>query len=177
MILTLALAKLTEAIIIMNSSHFIEEIGYPIFVPFATILLCCLMNERVALFASGFLALVMSMTLVVDRVGFLVVNLVTMVVIIVASREISKRKEIFWVLAKAWLAGIVVIFAFYLYDNTSWGLSLVSDLISSFVFLLITSILVAGLLPLLESTFHVLNGYYSHGVTWILVMNFCRDLL
>lgn len=157
LILTLALAKLTEALIIMNSSHIIEEIGYPIFVPFATILFCCLMNERIALFASGFLALVMSMTLVVDRVGFLVVNLVTMVVIIVASREISKRKEIFWVLAKAWFASLAVIFAFYLYDNTSWGLGLISDLVSSFVFLLITAILVAGLLPLLESTFHVLT--------------------
>jgi putative nucleotidyltransferase with HDIG domain len=157
MILTLALAKLTEALIVMNSSHFIEEIGYPIFVPFATILLCCLMNERIALFTSGFLTLVMSMTLVVDRVGFLVVNMVTMVVIIVASREISKRKEIFWVLTKGWFASLFLIFAFYLYDNTNWGIGLISDLISSLVFLIITSILVAGLLPLLESTFHVLT--------------------
>lgn len=157
LVLTLALAKLTEAFLIMNGSNLIEDIGYPIFVPFATILFCCLMNERVALFSSGFLAIVMSMTLVVDRVGFLVVNLTTMIVVIAASRQISKRKEIFWVMGKAWLTSIVVIVAYYLYDNTSWGTSLAVDLVSSFVFLVISAILVAGLLPLLESTFHILT--------------------
>ena len=156
-VLTLALAKLTEAFLIMNGSHLIEDIGYPLFVPFATILFCCLLNERIALFCSGFLAIVMSMTLVVDRVGFLVVNLTSMIVVIAASRRISKRKEIFWVMAKTWFASIVVIFAFYLYDNMSWGSSLATDLISSFVFLLLSAILVAGLLPLLESTFHILT--------------------
>lgn len=157
LVLTLALAKLTEALLVMSQTHIIEEIGYPIFVPFATILICCLLNERIAIFASGFLAVIMSMTLVVDRIGFLVVNLLTMIVVIVASRGISKRKEIFWVLGKAWVGSVFVIFAYYLYENNSWGLSLVSDLVSSFVFLLITAILVAGLLPLLESTFHVLT--------------------
>ncbi len=156
-ILTLALAKLTEALLVMSNTPFIEEIGYPIFVPFATILLCCLMNEKIALYTSGFLALIMSMTLVVDRIGFLGVNIVTAIVVIVSTRQVSKRKEIFWVLAKGWFASIVVIFAFYLYENPGWGLSLISDLISSFFFLLITAILVAGLLPLLESTFHVLT--------------------
>lgn len=156
-VLALALAKLTEAFLIMNGSNLIEDIGYPLFVPFATILFCCLMNERIALFSSGFLAIVMSMTLVVDRVGFLVVNLATMIVVIAASRHISKRKEVFWVMGKTWAASIVIIFAYYLYDNTSWGTSLAIDLISSFVFLLISAILVAGLLPLLESTFHILT--------------------
>lgn len=156
-VLTLALAKLTEAFLIMNGSHLIEDIGYPIFVPFATILLCCLLNEKIALFSSGFLALVMSMTLVVDRVGFLVVNLTTMIVVIAASRKISKRKEVFWVMAKTWMASVVIILSFYIYDKTGWGVTLATDLISSFVFLLISAILVAGLLPLLESTFHILT--------------------
>lgn len=156
-ILTLALSKLTEAFLIMSGGNLIEEIGYPIFVPFATILLCCLMNERIALFTGGFLALIMSMTLVVDRMGFLVVNLATMIVVIVAARNLSKRKQIFWVLTKAWLSALVMIFAFYLYENTAFGMSLITELVASFVFLLITAILVAGLLPLLESTFHVLT--------------------
>lgn len=156
-VLTLALAKLTEAFLIMNGNHLIENIGYPIFVPFATILFCCLLNEKIALFASGFLAIVMSMTLVVDKVGFLVVNLSAMMIVIASSRNISKRKEIFWVMGKTWLASVAVILAFFLYENTSWGMSLVTNLISSFVFLLISAILVAGLLPLLESTFHILT--------------------
>ena len=157
LVLTLALAKLTEALLVMSQTSIIEEIGYPIFVPFATILICCLMDEKIAIFSSGFLALIMSMTLVVDRVGFLVVNLLTAVVVVVASRHISKRKEIFWVLAKAWFASAFVIFAFYLYENNGLGISLVSDLVSSLIFIAITAILVAGLLPLLESTFHVLT--------------------
>ncbi len=156
-VLTLALAKLTEAFLIMNGGQLLENIGYPIFVPFATILLCCLINEKIALFVSGFLALIMSMTLVVDRVGFLVINLIAMVVVIASSRHISKRKEVFWVMAKTWLASIVVILAYFLYDHAGWGTSLVTDLISSFLFLLISAILVAGLLPLLESTFHILT--------------------
>lgn len=157
MVLTLALAKLTEAFLIMNGSHLVEDIGYPIFIPFATILFCCLLNERIALFASGFLAIVMSMTLVVDPVGFLVVNLTAMVVVIAASRSIRKRKEVFWVMTKAWLSSVLVIISFYIYDKTAWGPSLASDLVSSFIFLLISAILVAGLLPLLESTFHILT--------------------
>ncbi len=157
LILTLALAKLTEAFLILNGGRWVENIGYPVFIPFAAVLLCCLMNERIALFAGGFLALIMSMTLVVDRIGFLVVNLTAMSVVIIATRNLSKRKEIFWVMGKAWVASFFIIFAFYLYDHTGWSFSLVADLISSFLFLLITAILVTGLLPLLESTFHVLT--------------------
>ncbi len=156
-ILTLALAKLTEAFLIMNGHHLIEDIGYPIFIPFATILFCSLLNEKVALFSSVFLAIIMSMTLVVDQVGFLVVNLTTMMVVLAASRHMSKRKAVFWVMFKTWIASIIVIGAYYFYDNNAFAPTLVADLISSFVFLLITAILVAGLLPLLESTFHILT--------------------
>ncbi len=163
-ILTLAIAKLVEALLVMNDSNLLEEVNYPLFVPFGAVFLCALISQRVAIFTSGFLAVVMSMSLAVNRTEFLVSNLITAIVVILYSRTLHRRKEIFWIMGKAWLACIVVIVAFSLTDNGFWEFSLINGIVSSFISLLITAILVVGLLPVLESTFHVLNRYYSYRI-------------
>lgn len=156
-ILTLALAKLTEAFLTMQGNPLIQEVSFPLFVPFAAILLCSLMNHRIAIFTCGFLAIVMSMTLAVDRIEFLVINLVAAIIVIMSSRSLRNRRDVFWVMGKAWISCIIVIFAFQLSSNTFFPKALIASIVSSFVFLLITAILVVGLLPLLESIFHVLT--------------------
>ncbi|MCH9627204.1 MAG: hypothetical protein S4CHLAM2_08390 [Chlamydiales bacterium] len=155
--LSLVLAKGVELLLIQTSSNLIDLVRFPLFVPFAAILLTSLMNVRIGAFASVFLAIVYVMALAVESIPFLVINLITAMVVILTARRIRRRKEVFVVCAKAWLASILVILAFNLYENTAFTISFVSDLTSTFFFMGMTAILVVGLLPVFESTFRILT--------------------
>src|SRR5438876_634010 len=73
-IATLAIAKLTEYILVNKTHHLIDFVRYPLFVPFATLLVCILIGTDIALFTTGFLAVVLGITLAVDHDRFLVIN-------------------------------------------------------------------------------------------------------
>lgn len=156
-ILTLLIAEVTELILITAKTNVAELIRYPIFIPFAAILLCSLMNPSIATFAAGFLAVVMTMSLAFEPMGFMLINLSSALVAILSTRSLRRRKEIFSVCFKAFLTSIVVIIALQLTHDKLWTLSIFQDIVSSAIFMLITGIAVVGLLPLLESTFHVMT--------------------
>lgn len=155
MFLTMGIAKLTEFVLL--SSNLIEVVRFPLFVPLAAILLCSLMNPSIAMFASGFLSIVMSMTLVFERDGFLITNLVASLVTIYFTTTLRKRKEIFLICLKGWVYSVLTIIALHLYAYHFWHFSIVTDIITSGFFMLLTSILVVGLLPLLESSFKIMT--------------------
>jgi len=156
-ILTLIFAKLTEYLLIKSSSSAIQAIRYPIVAPFATLLICILLSPRTALFAATFLSIILSVSLAIDHSRFLVLNLVTSIVVIITSRGLRKRKEVFTVCAKSWLSSIPVLYAFILSEDHWISYSFAIDLIGSFGFLFATAVLVVGLLPMLESLFGVLT--------------------
>ncbi|KAF3362418.1 putative membrane bound phosphohydrolase [Chlamydiales bacterium STE3] len=156
-VLTLGLAKATEFFILTSSSRLIQSVNYPVFVPFAAILLASLVNVGVATFASGFLAIVLTMTLVFENEGFIIINLMASVLAILTTKSLRRRKEIFVVCSKAWLACILVSISLHLYSGTFWHFSVLADTLSTGVFMLLTAILVVGLLPLLESSFKVMT--------------------
>jgi putative nucleotidyltransferase with HDIG domain len=156
-ILTLAFAKLTEFIILKSSSNIIEGVRYPIVAPFATILICILLSPRTALFAATCLSIILSVSLAVDHSRFLVLNLVTAIVVIISTKGVRKRKEVFTVCIKSWISSIPVLFAYSFSEGTIWSSALGIDICSSLAFLLVTAILVVGLLPALESVFRVLT--------------------
>lgn len=156
-ILTLAIAKLTEYVLINKTNNLIDIVRYPLFVPFATILICILVGTDIALFASGFLAIILGVTLAVDHNRFLVINLIASVVTLIFARRLHKRNEVFIVFIKAWVSCIPVIIAFNLIENNFWNLNLMADMISSCLFMLATALLVVSLLPPLESFFHVMT--------------------
>lgn len=156
-VLTLGLAKLTEFFLLNTKNNLIEIVRHPLFVPLAAILLSSLFNASLATFASGFLAIVMSITLAFDREGFLILNLLTALVVILNIASLRRRKEIFIVCLKAWLYCVAAIIALNFYGNNTWGYSLLADVLSSCFFMLTTAILVVGLLPLLESTFGIMT--------------------
>ncbi len=116
-ILTLIFAKLTEYILIKSSSSAIQAIRYPIVAPFATLLICILLSPRTALFAATFLSIILSVSLAIDHSRFLVLNLVTSIVVIITSRSLRKRKEVFSVCGKSWLSSIPVLYAYVLSEN------------------------------------------------------------
>lgn len=156
-LLTLGFAKATEFFLVSSSSHLYEIVRYPLFVPLAAILLCSLLNPGVATFAAGFLTILLTMTLVFDAQGFMIMNLTAAIVAILTTHSLRRRKEIFIVCGKAWLACIAVSISIHLYTNTFWKSVIFTDGLSAAVFLLLTAILVVGLMPLLESAFKVMT--------------------
>jgi putative nucleotidyltransferase with HDIG domain len=156
-VLTLFLAKVSEYFL-LNSSKLIDFVHYPIFVPFAAILISSLINARVAIFTSAFLAMLLSLGLQIERSGgFFFVNLIPAIVAILSMTAFHKRKEVFLVCGKAWLSALVLVIALDFSDNQRMGGMLFEDLSSTFVFMLGTAILVVGLLPLLEYVFGVMT--------------------
>jgi len=156
-VFTLAFAKLIEYVLLKSSSNLIEGVRYPIVAPFATILICILLSSRTALFAATFLSIILSVSLAVDHSRFLVLNLVTSIVVIITTKGVRKRKEVFSVCTKSWLSSIPVLFAFSFSEDHIWSAALGMDICSSFAFLMLTAVLVVGLLPALESLFGVLT--------------------
>lgn len=155
--LTLLFAKLTELAVLKNLSNFMEAVRYPIVAPFATILICILLSPRTALFAATFLSIILSVSLAVDHSRFLIVNLVTSIVVIISTKGLRKRKDVFTVCLKSWGSSIPVLLAFAFSENHIWSQALFFDIASSFAFLMVTAILVIGLLPALETLFSVLT--------------------
>lgn len=156
-ILTMLLAKGTEFFLLASKNNAIEIVRYPVFVAFAAILLCSLMNPSVATFASGFLTFLLTLSLSFEMQEFMIINIVAALVAILNTRSLRRRKEIFVVCGKAWLACVAVIFALNFSHNVAWSFSIVTDILSAAACMLLTAILVVGLLPLLESGFRVMT--------------------
>lgn len=171
-ILTLALAKVTEFFLINSKNNLIEVVRYPLFVPFAAILLCSLMNPAIATFASGFLVVVLTLSLAFERQGFLVINIAAAIVCVLSTRSLRRRKEVFVVCFKAWLCCVFMIIAFRMYQNAFMNFGTIADLLYTGVFMLFTAILVVGLLPLFESSFRIMTD-----VTLMEYMDPNNDLL
>lgn len=155
--LTLGIAKACEFLILASKNDLIEMVRYPLFVPFAAILLCSLINPLVATLSAGFLTIILTMTLAFDQNGFMIMNLTASIVAILAIGSLRRRKEVFIVCGKAYLACIAVVFSIHFYENTFWKGAILTDVLASGVSLLITAVLVVGLLPLFESLFGIMT--------------------
>jgi len=156
-ILTLVLSKIAEYLLVNKATYLIDIFRYPIIIPFASILILVLVGSEVALFGSAFLTIVIGATLAINHEFFMIINLIASWVTILFARRMHKRKEVFSVLAKVWLVCVPVVVAFNLGENVFIPIHLLQDLVSSLVFITLIAILVIGLLPLLESIFHVMT--------------------
>ncbi|MCB1112062.1 MAG: HDIG domain-containing protein [Chlamydiales bacterium] len=170
--ITLALTKVTEYVLLSSTNNLIEVINYPLFVPFAAIMICSLMNATVASFTSGFLVIIMATTLAFEPQGFLITNVVAAFVAIMSTGSLRQRKEIFIVCGKAWIATTITVLAINFYNNQFWNIGIFYDVLSVGMFMLLTALLVIGVLPLLESTFKVMTD-----VTLMEYMDPNNDLL
>lgn len=156
-LLTLSFAKATEYFLLHSNLQVYDVVPYPIIVPFAAILLCSLINPAVATFAAGFLTIVLTVTMVFEPQGFMLMNLAAAIVGVLSTRAVKRRKEVFIVCAKAWIVCLAVSLSLHFYAGTLWGAAILTDALSAAVFLLLTAILVVGLMPLLESSFKVMT--------------------
>ncbi len=156
-ILTLLLAKATEFILLYKGHNLIEVVRFPLVVPFASLLLCVLLGARIALFSSIFLSVIISVGLTFEYDRFLILNLIASMCTIMFARSLHKRKEVFEVCGKVFLACMPVLFSFNLVSNTFVNVDLLADVMCTFGFMTVTAILVVGLLPLFETTFKVVT--------------------
>jgi cyclic-di-AMP phosphodiesterase PgpH len=156
-VISLILAKCAEFLLLHEGKNLIEITRLPLIVPFAALLICVLIGSEIAILSSLFLMLIFGVTLAVDYIPFLLTNFFAAVVTILFARKLHKRKEVFAVCAKVWISVIPLIIALNLMDNSLKNFNFATDLMSSFVFLAVTAILVVGLLPILESLFHVMT--------------------
>ncbi len=156
-ILTLLIAKIAEYMLIHNIGGFFEVIRYPLIVPFASILICVLLNAEIALFTTLFMTAILGLSLAVDHSRFIAINLVGGVVAILASRFLRKRKEVFVVCGKVWICCLPIFFVFNFAQDIWWSVYTFSDFTTTLGFLVLSSILIVGLLPIFESIFDVMT--------------------
>lgn len=158
-ILTLFLAKATEQFFLSQPEGYLSFSLFhvPLFVPFTSILVCILIGSEAALFTAFFLTVALGAFLRVDTAPFFAVNFLISCVTILAARRIHKRNAVFTVLSKAWLCSLPLFFAFSLLNEGGGYSQFLRDCVSSFIFLLCTSVLVACILPLFESLFRVMT--------------------
>ena len=156
-ILTLAFSKIAEYILLQNTNSVIDAIRYPIIIPFAVILFVILLNYRIAIYGAFLLSIIIAVTLAVDHNRFLILNLIASLVVIIFTKNLRKRNEVFIVCGKSFLGVVPVYIVFALLVNNLFDKMLFYDISSGLFFLLIIAILVVGLLPILESLFNVLT--------------------
>lgn len=171
-VLTLALSKLTEFLLLSSMINLMEVVRYPIFVPFAAIMLCSLLSPSIAIFASGFLVVVLTMTLAFNDQQFMVINLAAAVVAILNTHSLRQRKEIFVICGKAWMYAALIAISFNFYSHSMVDADLLMDVASVGFFMLLTAVMVVGLLPLFESSFSIMTD-----VTLMEFMDPNNDLL
>ncbi|MBS3904599.1 MAG: HDIG domain-containing protein [Simkania sp.] len=158
-IVTLTLSKLVEYFLFHQGNILLPYIHYPIFLPFASLILCILIGTEIALFVTALLSIVMTLSLAsaFQFDLFLSINIVTGIAAILCSRRMRKRSQIFAVCARLFLISLPVVIAFDLAGKTFLSKGLFGDVLTSFVSLFITAVTVVCILPTLESFFGLLT--------------------
>lgn len=156
-IITLCLSKLIELLVIKNSADFFEFSKYPLIIPFAAILVSILINSKVALYTVSFLTILLGVSLTVDNSRFLIINFFSSLIVIVSSKSLRKRKQVFKVFGKSLFAVIPLVISFYFVTSQIWTYNLLIDIAMSVGFIIATAILAVGLLPIFETLFNIMT--------------------
>lgn len=156
-IMSFLMAKGLEFLLTNENKDLLEIARLPLIVPFAALLICVLIGSEIAIVSSLFLLIIFGVTLAVDYVPFLLTNFFASVVTILFAKRLHKRKEVFAVCGKVGLSIIPLILGLNLINNSLKNFNFATDIFSSFIFLAATAILIVGLLPILESLFHVMT--------------------
>lgn len=151
------LAKGAEHLLLYHGYNLIEVARFPLLVPFAALMVCVLVGAEIALFASFFLIIVFGSSLSIEHDFSLAINFFAALATILFAKKLHRRKEVFAVCGKVWLSLIPLLCAVNLIENTFWNINIIVDLMSSFLYMTVTAVIVVGLLPILESLFHVMT--------------------
>jgi putative nucleotidyltransferase with HDIG domain len=156
-LLTLGIAKISEYFILQQPSHLVEMCRFPLYILLTSIVLSVLIDRTIALVVSGFVAIVLGITLAMESHDFLVMNLSTAVLGIIWSKGVRKRKEIFTICSKVWICTIPMVFAINLIENQLWSRQVLNDCLTTGFFTFAIAIFTVAILPLLESVFAIVT--------------------
>ncbi len=156
-VLTLCFAKLTEYFIIQQMGFLVDICRLPVYLLFASIILSILVDRTVAMIMTGFIGIMLGITLAMESHEFRIMNLTMGVLGIIWTTGVRKRKEIFTICSKVWLSSIPMVFAFHLLKNQFWNHQMFNDCITTGIFIFAISILIVAILPFLESTFGIVT--------------------
>jgi putative nucleotidyltransferase with HDIG domain len=153
----LGAAKACEIFLLRTPQSLVDLVHYPLLTPFVGILSCILVNSSVAIFFTAILSMLFTVCLALNVEGFLLTNMLVALVSIFYTKTLRRRAEILGICLKGWFTASVLITALYLYNSVQPGISIVTDIVSSGVFMMVTAVIVVGLLPLFEASFRVLT--------------------
>jgi len=170
-VLTLFLSKMADFFLPRHTDFFFM-IRYPLYVPFAAILIAILLNAELALFSVFVLTIVFGLFLVADPNHFLVSNFTAGIVAILNCRGLRRRKEVFAICAKIWMVCVLVFFACNISLDRFWGFNTFIDSLVALAYLFLTSIFIISFLPIFESIFAIMTD-----VTLMEYMNPNNELL
>jgi putative nucleotidyltransferase with HDIG domain len=158
-ILSLVLAKTFEYFLFKGPHYFFEFVRYPLLIPFTAILISILFDVKVSLFVSCVLTILMGISLGFDSLRFLCVNAIGLLMALLSTRALRRRKEILKAGLKIWVALLPVFFAFQLYEERFFSPSLVYDINATLGIVLFTVIAVLGILLFLETFFDIMTNF------------------
>ncbi len=155
--LTFFLAKCIEHLITQSENRYVDMVRYPMIIPFCAILITVLLHKNLALFTTSILTILIGTHLAVDDTRFLFINLIASMAIILFSKSLRKRTEVFHACTYAWLSCLPVILAFKLSESQLLEETFAMDILTTFIFMIVTGVIVVAILPVLESMFDVLT--------------------
>ncbi|MBS0585597.1 MAG: HDIG domain-containing protein [Verrucomicrobia bacterium] len=155
--LVLFFAKLFEYFLLHTGSAWFEFVRYPIFIPFATIMLSLLLNTEISLFSSFLLTIVADLSLSFDHVHFLMINALTAATALLVVKKLKKRKEVFVVSCKIGFSAFLVIVIYNFSNYTIFSSAFLIDILALIVNLFFISLLLISFMPILESLFNVMT--------------------
>lgn len=156
-ILTLFLSKLTEYLLINKMGYLADVCRFPIFVPFATLMLAILIDRKTATIVSQFVTLVLATTLILHYQHFLIVNVCAALVSTILVKTVRRRKEIFEICAKIWIVTLPLILGVNLMEGAPWDYHVFIDFATSLVSMTIIAVLIVTILPVLESAYGIVT--------------------
>lgn len=156
-LLTLCLSKSVDYYMLNKAGHLSEFFRLPIFLLFASLTLSILIDRNIAMIVSGFIALVLGISLGMESYQFLTINLSVALMAIIWTKEVRKRKEIFGICSKIWLLTLPMILALNLLNNQFLDRQVLADAVTTFISIFGAAIFVVISLPLLESGFGVVT--------------------
>jgi putative nucleotidyltransferase with HDIG domain len=156
-LLTLAFFKLEEHFLFGSGKIFMDMIRYPLVIPFATILITIFIGWEVSLFASLFLTVALALSSAGDPVRIFIFNILCAFVALITGAKLHKRREVFGVCTKIFLATIPIIGTFHLWDHSVFSTHFITDICGNIGFLFLTAALVVGFLTVVESLFPVVT--------------------
>jgi cyclic-di-AMP phosphodiesterase PgpH len=156
-ILTLGQAKLVETLLFQGMPWLCDLVRCPVLIPFGAILITSLCGQGVGILMSALMCAVGALCLGFDPTAFFVTNLVASLVAVLYTHSLRKRIEIFAICGRSWAAASLVLLAFAGDPSLSSGSTSLWEVSASALAMIWTAVLIAGLLPLLESGFQVLT--------------------